>query len=208
MTPSPHSTPLAIDDEVQWTSRGGSGTSTKCGRVITLVPPGTDIDAFKKDLAASHDLSPVMLCGQPRDALSYLVEVATATGRKPKLYWPRAEHLVRLGTELPPRTQLTAQSRQMGLFAGGHVRRLLGSGREVIDAETPIVITLATRAPAKWAFVDLETGAVWESIDGRKMRRAASEVIDDIVSAIREPRDLVRGLHARRRPMRQARQPD
>lgn len=199
VTAEPIPTLLAVDDPVQWTSRGGSGRSTKRGRVIVVVPPGTDIDAFKRDLAASHDLSPVMLCGQPRHTRSYLVEVQTASGRKPKLYWPRAEHLTRLAATLPPRTQLTTQARQMGLFPGGHVRRLLVSGREVVESDVPVAITINTRAPGKWALVDLETGAVWESLDGRKVKRAAPAVIDDLLAAIRAPRELVRGLHARRR---------
>jgi hypothetical protein len=42
----------------------------------------------------------------------------------------------------------------------GATRRLV-SGREVPSLEEEVAITLNTRCPAKWAFVDLETGDMW-----------------------------------------------
>ncbi len=53
---------------------------------------------------------------------------------------------------------------------------LLGSGRKVPACREPVGITLNTKAPAKWAFVDQETGDIW-SHDGLAFRRSTSEEI-------------------------------
>jgi hypothetical protein len=56
--------------------------------------------------------------------------------------------------------------------AAGTTRRLV-SGREVPSLEDVVEITLNTHCPAKWAFVDLETGKLWGH-DGTQFKRLSS----------------------------------
>jgi hypothetical protein len=51
--------------------------------------------------------------------------------------------------------------------------RRLASGREVASLEDMVAITLNTHCPAKWAFVDLETGKLWRH-DGTQFKRLSS----------------------------------
>jgi hypothetical protein len=51
--------------------------------------------------------------------------------------------------------------------------RRLASGREVASLEDVASITLNTHCPAKWAFVDLETGELWGH-DGTQFKRLSS----------------------------------
>jgi hypothetical protein len=54
----------------------------------------------------------------------------------------------------------------------GTTRRLV-SGREAPSLEDMVEITLNTHCPAKWAFVDLETGKLWGH-DGTQFKRLSS----------------------------------
>ena len=62
---------------------------------------------------------------------------------------------------------------------------LRGSGRRVPALREPVDVSLRTKAPAKWAFVDQETGEIW-SHDGKDFRRmtpAEVQELSDLVSA-------------------------
>lgn len=52
---------------------------------------------------------------------------------------------------------------------GSVVLRRLLSGRDVAERKNPVPITLNTRCPEKWVFVDMEEGIAWEH-DGRAFK--------------------------------------
>lgn len=192
--------PLEPGDEVRWESHGGSGRSRKRGRVLACVPAGVDIEAYKSEYRDSHDLSAVMLSGGPRPAQSYLVEIPLK-GRKPRLYWPRAEVLERCDDRVLPRPELiTHQARQAPLFRVPPVRRLL-DGRHVEATQLPVSIPLATHCPAKWAIVDLETGQAF-TYDGKRFRDLDGATRRQVSAILTTTPQVVRGQHLRRRPLR------
>lgn len=57
------------------------------------------------------------------------------------------------------------------------------SGRKVPACREPVSVTLNTKAPAKWAFVDQETGEIW-SHDGKDFRRLTPEEIRELAELL------------------------
>lgn len=47
-------------------------------------------------------------------------------------------------------------------------KRQLQSGREVDSQDKELRMTISSKCPAKWLFVDLETGDVWHHREGHK----------------------------------------
>lgn len=68
---------------------------------------------------------------------------------------------------------------------------LLGSGRVVPACREPVSIELHTRAPAKWAFVDQETGEIWTH-DGSNFRRMSPDEIRELDALVSTKARLAR----------------
>jgi hypothetical protein len=60
---------------------------------------------------------------------------------------------------------------------------LQGSGRKVPACREPVSITLSTKAPAKWAFVDQESGEIWTH-DGQDFRRMTPEEMRELAELV------------------------
>jgi len=191
---------LSPGDEVRWRSHGGSGASEKRGRIVWVVAAGEGIDALKATFQDSHDLSPVMLSGNARSKLSYLVEIPSSR-RKPRLYWPRADHLVRCDDQVFPLAQASPhRDRQAPLFPTAPVRRLL-DGSSVVSSLVPAALTVTTFCPGKWCFLDLETGQAY-SHDGTRFKPLLADARGRAAVALNNAPEIVRGHHLRRRPRR------
>lgn len=63
----------------------------------------------------------------------------------------------------------TAESKQ------GRTRHF-PDGSIVPERDAPVTLTITTSCPAKWAFVDLETGSIWVDPDDRGYREASSAI--------------------------------
>lgn len=64
----------------------------------------------------------------------------------------------------------------------GRTRRLR-DGSSVPERDAPVNLTITTSCPAKWAFVDLETGSIWVDPDSTGYREASSEVRRTVAAA-------------------------
>ena len=70
-------------------------------------------------------------------------------------------------------------------------KRSLQSGREVKSQDEELHMTIASKCPAKWLFVDLETGDVWHHREGTKendvtfWRRANTIEIKELFQKLR-----------------------
>ena len=73
---------------------------------------------------------------------------------------------------------------------GVGVRTLL-SGRQVACDAVEKTVSVSTKCPRKWAFVDLETGDVWVSAAGTLMR-ATDVVMDELAAVAERPAARVR----------------
>jgi hypothetical protein len=66
----------------------------------------------------------------------------------------------------------------------GTTRRLV-SGREVPSLYSATEVKLNTHCPAKWAFVDLETGELWGH-DGNQFRRLSSAEAEEVMDVAKQ----------------------
>ena len=67
--------------------------------------------------------------------------------------------------------------------------RKLRSGREVPEKPRICTLQIETTVPAKWAFVDLETGHVWVAdASGRRLVAASPSLRNEVTQAIGTPR--------------------
>jgi len=62
---------------------------------------------------------------------------------------------------------------------------LKGSGRKVPTCREPVQVSLSTKTPAKWAFVDQETGQVW-SHDGKDFHRLTPAQLRELADLVEE----------------------
>ena len=90
---------MQIGDVVRWTSAWFGQYRTKTGIVVSIVPPGTTVEkallSLPKYILKRHFDSGLYRSPVPRDVISYLVSVQTATARtqnaKRWLLWPKVE---------------------------------------------------------------------------------------------------------------------
>lgn len=61
--------------------------------------------------------------------------------------------------------------------------RKLRNGSTVPELDVPVNLTITTSSPAKWAFVDLETGSVWVDPEARAYREASTEIRQAVSAA-------------------------
>lgn len=60
-------------------------------------------------------------------------------------------------------------------------KRTLKNGKQVEVLPTPVKIEILTKCPKKWAFVDLETGQVWQHCCVDQLRQS-----DELLTGLRE----------------------
>lgn len=64
-------------------------------------------------------------------------------------------------------------------------RQLLPSRRTVPSLDHEVEITLRTHCPAKWAFVDMETGELWGH-DGVQFKKLSPSLAADVAHVARQ----------------------
>lgn len=88
---------FAVGDLVTWKSQAQGSTVTKSGKVVAIVPPGTDphkaIPPDLQDKVRQFDASGT------RKETSYIVAVPTPKGKSCHLYWPRVKNLRKISNQ-------------------------------------------------------------------------------------------------------------
>lgn len=64
-------------------------------------------------------------------------------------------------------------------------RRPLRDGSAVAEEAMPVSVSIQTRCPSKWAFVDLETGEIWAHDQKRGFVRALPAQIQQVLEVSR-----------------------
>lgn len=86
---------MKIGTKVQWTSHGQGTVSTKEGKLVAVVPAGTSASEIltKRFKVNKYDLSCFSDVKTPRSTKSYIVVANRGETRKPRIYWPRVNHI-------------------------------------------------------------------------------------------------------------------